>query len=128
MQCSPSNGAGDEELDQRWSSGRIEQSRVRSPKTCSPTLCAHRRWDGDGLYATHMRMFVRVFTRRQNTQPLGRNIWTKVRSTTVTAMARPAAGRARVAVLHPFLNLSIDAPMVHLFKLIELSLELPVWY
>jgi hypothetical protein len=43
----------------------------------------------------------------------------------------PAAGggaRARVAVLHPFLNFSIDAPMVHLFKLIDLSFELPIWY
>ena len=44
----------------------------------------------------------------------------------------PAGGgggaRARVAVLHPFLNFSIDAPMVHLFKLIELFLELLVWY
>jgi hypothetical protein len=38
---------------------------------------------------------------------------------------RPAA-RARVAVLHPFLSFSIDTPMVHLFKLIELSLELLV--
>jgi hypothetical protein len=36
--------------------------------------------------------------------------------------------RARVAVLHPFLNFSIDAPMVHLFKLIDLSFELPIWY
>jgi len=42
--------------------------------------------------------------------------------------ARPAAARARVAVLHPFLNFSIDAPMVHLFKLIDLSFELPIWY
>jgi hypothetical protein len=44
----------------------------------------------------------------------------------------PAGGgggaRARVAVLHPFLNFSIDAPMVHLFKLIDLSFELPIWY
>jgi hypothetical protein len=36
--------------------------------------------------------------------------------------------RVRVAVLHHFLNFSIDAPMVHLFKLIDLSLKLPVWY
>jgi hypothetical protein len=35
-----------------------------------------------------------------------------------------AATRARVAVLHHFLNFSIDAPMIHLFKLIDLSLEL----
>jgi hypothetical protein len=34
----------------------------------------------------------------------------------------PADARVRVAVLHPFLSFSIDAPMVHLFKLIELSL------
>jgi hypothetical protein len=61
---------------------------------------------------------------RQNVQPLGRNIQTKVRPTT----ARPDRRRARVAVLHPFLSFSIDAPMVHLFKLIELSLELLVWY
>jgi hypothetical protein len=45
----------------------------------------------------------------------------------------PAGGgggraRARVAVLHLFLNFSIDAPMVHLFKLIDLSFELPIWY
>jgi hypothetical protein len=41
----------------------------------------------------------------------------------------PADGaHARVAVLHHFLNFSIDAPMVYLFKLIDLSLELPVWY
>jgi hypothetical protein len=30
--------------------------------------------------------------------------------------------RPRVAILYLFLNLSIDAPMVHLFKLIKLSL------
>jgi hypothetical protein len=39
-----------------------------------------------------------------------------------------SATRSRVAVLHPFLIFSIDAAMVHLFKLVELSLELPVWY
>ena len=55
---------------------------------------------------------------------LGRNIRTKVRSTTARSGRRPV----RVAVLHPFLSFSIDAPMVHLFKLIELSLELTVWY
>jgi hypothetical protein len=33
-----------------------------------------------------------------------------------------------MTVLHPFLSFSIDAQIVHLFKLIELSLELPVWY
>jgi hypothetical protein len=64
---------------------------------------------------------------RQNAQPLGRNIRTKVQSTTATTMAWPAA-RVHVAVLHPFLCFSIDVPMVHLFKLIELSLKLPVWY
>jgi hypothetical protein len=37
-----------------------------------------------------------------------------------------AAAGACVAVLHPFLNFSIDAPMIHLFKLIDLSLELPI--
>jgi hypothetical protein len=42
-------------------------------------------------------------------------------------MARPGQRRARVAVLHPFLTFSIDAPIVHLFKLSELSLELPVF-
>jgi hypothetical protein len=62
---------------------------------------------------------------RQNAQPLGRNIRTKVRST--MASAWPAV-RARVAVLHPFLSFSIDTPIVHLFKSSELSLELPVWY
>jgi hypothetical protein len=60
---------------------------------------------------------------RQNVQPLGRNIRTKVRSTTATARRR-----ARVAVLHHFLNFSLDAPKIRLFKLIELSLVLPVWY
>jgi hypothetical protein len=30
-------------------------------EACSPTLYARRRWDGDGLYATHLRMFVRVY-------------------------------------------------------------------
>jgi hypothetical protein len=63
---------------------------------------------------------------RQNVQPLGRNIRTKVRSTTDTT--RPDQWRARVTVLHLFLSFSIDAPMVHLFKLIELSLKLSVWY
>jgi hypothetical protein len=37
-----------------------------------------------------------------------------------------AAADARVAVIHPFLNFSIDAPMIHLFNLIDLSLELPI--
>jgi hypothetical protein len=64
---------------------------------------------------------------KQNAQLLRRNIRTKVRSTTATASARPTA-RARVAILHPFLSFSIDAPIVHLFKLSELSLELLVWY
>jgi hypothetical protein len=62
----------------------------------------------------------------QNVQPLGRNIWTKIESTTATA--QPDRWRARVAVLHPFLSFSIDTPKIHLFKLIELSLKLPVWY
>jgi hypothetical protein len=74
---------------------------------------------------------------RQNAQPFERNIRTKVRSTTShehgtarhgTARRRRRRARARVAVLHPFLNFSIDAPMVHLFKLIDLSFELPIWY
>jgi hypothetical protein len=56
------DNAGDEEPDQRWSSGRSDRSRVRSQKpdrphtrasvalrtvileVCSPTLCARRRW------------------------------------------------------------------------------------
>jgi hypothetical protein len=63
---------------------------------------------------------------RQNAQQLGRNIQTKVRS--ITATTRPGEWHARVAVLLPFLSFSIDAPMVHLFKLIELSLKLSVWY
>jgi hypothetical protein len=63
----------------------------------------------------------------QNTQLLGSNIRTKVRSTMASASAMAQPGRrARVAVLHPFLTFSIDAPMVHLFQLIELSLELLV--
>jgi hypothetical protein len=42
--------------------------------------------------------------------------------------ALPAA-RTRLVALHPFLNFSIDAPMIqYIFKLIDLSLELPVWY
>jgi hypothetical protein len=36
MPCSSSNGADDEEPDQRWSSGRSEQSQVRSPKPDRP--------------------------------------------------------------------------------------------
>jgi hypothetical protein len=65
---------------------------------------------------------------KQNMQLLGRNIRTKVRSTTTSAsaIARSGQQRTRVTVLHPFLNFSIDAQMVHLFKLIDLSLELPV--
>jgi hypothetical protein len=39
-----------------------------------------------------------------------------------------SAAHARLIVFHPFLSFSVDTPMVHLFKLIELSLELPVWY
>jgi hypothetical protein len=35
---------------------------------------------------------------------------------------------ARVVVLYHFLNFSIDALMVYLFKLIDLSIELTVWY
>jgi hypothetical protein len=38
-------------------------------EACSPTLYARRRWDGDGLYATHLRMFVRVVTRSSLTSP-----------------------------------------------------------
>jgi hypothetical protein len=192
-----------EELDQHWSSGRSEQSREHSPKTWSPThpckcksadddfegllshsLCARRRWDGNGLSATCLRdcsrnqksvHLLRIYTHvegreqtvtvviraknwqqlqlkltchkrhlllairqemdghysRQNAQPLGRHIWTKVWSTTsydlVLDLARPAA-RAHVVVLHLFINSSIDTPMVHLFKLIDLSFELPIWY
>lgn len=39
---------------------------------------------------------------------------------------RPRQQRAHVAVLHTFLSLSIDATMVYLFKLIELSVKLLV--
>jgi hypothetical protein len=48
----------------------------------------------------------------------------------VTAMAQPGWPMAckRLVVLHPFLNFSIDAPMVHLFKLIDLFLELLICY
>jgi hypothetical protein len=38
-------------------------------EACPPTLCARRRWDGDGLYATRLRMFVRVVTRSSLTSP-----------------------------------------------------------
>jgi hypothetical protein len=38
---------------------------------------------------------------------------------------QPGWRRACVAILHYFLSFSIDAPKVHLFMLIELSLELP---
>jgi hypothetical protein len=44
------------------------------------------------------------------------------------ATARPAAAaRERVAVLHPFLNFSIEAPVVHLFKLIDFEREMCPW-
>jgi hypothetical protein len=80
------------------------------------SLCSQkvgREW----LCATRLRLFgaERV-----------RNIQTKVRSTMVSASIRPDRRRARVAVLHPFLSFSIATPMVHLFKLSELSLKL--WY
>jgi hypothetical protein len=29
-------------------------------EACSPTLCARRRWDVDGLYTTRLRMSIRV--------------------------------------------------------------------
>jgi hypothetical protein len=63
-----------------------------------------------------------------NGQPLGRNILTKVRIYH-DPWPRPGRwGHARVAVLHPFLNFSIDAPMLNLFKLIDLFIELLTWY
>jgi hypothetical protein len=34
--------------------------RTTISEACSPTLCARRRWNGDGLYAMRLRMFVRV--------------------------------------------------------------------
>jgi hypothetical protein len=37
-------------------------------------------------------------------------------------------GHARVTVLHPFLNFSIDTSIVHLFKLIDVFIELLAWY
>jgi hypothetical protein len=37
-------------------------------------------------------------------------------------------GPANGARVWQSFNFSIDAPMVHLFKSIDLSLELPVWY
>jgi hypothetical protein len=45
-----------------------------------------------------------------------------------TATARPGQRRVCVTILHPFLNFSIDARMVHLFKLIDSFFELTVWY
>jgi hypothetical protein len=65
---------------------------------------------------------------RQNAKSLERNIRTKVRLTTSHGLTRPAAPAHDWAVLHLFLNFSIDTPMVHLSKLIDLSFELPVWY
>jgi hypothetical protein len=65
---------------------------------------------------------------RQNAQSLERNIRTKVQSTTSHDLAWPAVHAHDWAVLHPFLNFSIDTPMVHLSKLIDLSFELLVWY
>jgi hypothetical protein len=55
---------------------------------------------------------------------------TATATSTASATARPgrSAADASVAVLHSFLNFSIDAPMVHVFKLIDLSLEFPIWY
>jgi hypothetical protein len=63
---------------------------------------------------------------RQNVQPFERNIQTKVRSTT-DHVHGPAGGsggaRALVASPSSFLNFSIDAPTVHLFKLIDCVLK-----
>jgi hypothetical protein len=56
---------------------------------------------------------------------LGRNIRTNVRSTTNHRHGRvdgDGGARTRVVVLHPFFNFLIDTPMVHIFKLIDLSL------
>jgi hypothetical protein len=51
-----------------------------------------------------------------------------VSKTVHCAVTRSSLTSSRVVVLHSFLSFSIDTPMVHLFKLIELSLELSVWY
>jgi hypothetical protein len=49
-------------------------------------------------------------------------------STSASATAWPGRRGMCVAVFHPFLNFLIDAPMVHLFKFIDLSVKLSVWY
>jgi hypothetical protein len=53
---------------------------------------------------------------------------TSMASVSASATAWPGKRGACVAVFHPFLNFLIDAPMVHLFKFIDLSLKLLVWY
>jgi hypothetical protein len=38
-------------------------------EACSPTLCARRRWDGDGLYATQKKPYLlRIYTRAEGGQ------------------------------------------------------------
>jgi hypothetical protein len=56
-----------------------------------------------------------VITPGKNAQPFERNIRTKDHG--------PAGGGARVASPSSFLNFSIDAPTVHLFKLIDCLLN-----
>jgi hypothetical protein len=66
---------------------------------------------------------------RQNAQPLERILGPRSdlpgHDHAASATAQPAA-RVRVTILHLYLIFSIDASMVHLFKLIELSLKLPI--
>jgi hypothetical protein len=90
-------------------------SREDAPQACSPTLSVLAE-DGTGMCCLQMRNRLKGIFGPRSDLP--------------RATARPAAAaaRARVAVLHLFLNFSIDAPMVHLFKLIDLSFELPIWY
>jgi hypothetical protein len=61
----------------------------------------------------------------QNAQPFGKNIWTKVRSTMDHGHGPAGGGGAgtRVASHSSFLNFSIDAPTIHLFKLIDCLLN-----
>jgi hypothetical protein len=121
-------------------------------ETCSPTLCSQkvgRKWavcnSSENLFMCIQKQphLLCIYTRTERSEQIvtddsnGRSSL-QAKCATVRkeysdqgsiyhGPARPAA-RARVAVLHPFLNLSIDTPMVHLFKLIDLSLELLVWY
>jgi hypothetical protein len=69
---------------------------------------------------------LRIYTRVEGAQ---QTIMIAIRATvTASQKLTPSVMCARVTVLHSFLSFSIDASMVQLFELIELSLELQIWY